>query len=36
MPGGDGKDSLLECIVLGAHGFLLLCPSWSVLRTDAT
>jgi hypothetical protein len=26
MLGGDGMDSLLECIVLGACEFLLLCP----------
>jgi hypothetical protein len=26
MSGGNGTDSLLECIVLGARGFLLLCP----------
>jgi hypothetical protein len=24
--GGDGMDSLLECLVIGAHGFLLLRP----------
>jgi hypothetical protein len=23
---GDGMDSLLECLVPGAHGFLLLLP----------
>jgi hypothetical protein len=26
MSGGNGMDSLLECIVPGARGFLLLCP----------
>jgi hypothetical protein len=26
MVGGDGMDSLLECVMLGARGFLLLCP----------
>jgi hypothetical protein len=26
MLGGDGMDSLLECVAPGAHGFLLLCP----------
>jgi hypothetical protein len=26
MFGGDGMDSLLECIVPGARGFLLLRP----------
>jgi hypothetical protein len=26
MSDGDGMDSLLECIVLGARGFLLLRP----------
>jgi hypothetical protein len=24
--GGDGMNSLLKCLVLGAHGFLFLCP----------
>jgi hypothetical protein len=26
MSGGDGTDTILECIVLGVHGFLLLHP----------
>jgi hypothetical protein len=26
MSGGDGMDSILECIVPDARGFLLLCP----------
>jgi hypothetical protein len=26
MSGDDGMDSLLKCIVPGAHGFLLLRP----------
>jgi hypothetical protein len=26
MSGSDGMDSVLECIVTGVHGFLLLCP----------
>jgi hypothetical protein len=26
MSGSYEMDSMLECIVLGAHGFLLLCP----------
>jgi hypothetical protein len=26
MSGGDGMDSILECVMSGARGFLLLCP----------
>jgi hypothetical protein len=26
MSGSDGMGSLLECVMLGAHVFLLLCP----------
>jgi hypothetical protein len=26
MSGGDGMDSILECVVPDARGFLLLCP----------
>jgi hypothetical protein len=26
MLGGDGMNSILECIVSGVRGFLLLCP----------
>jgi hypothetical protein len=26
MPGGDGMDSVLECVVTGVRGFLLLRP----------
>jgi hypothetical protein len=26
MSGGDGMDSLLECVVPEARGFFLLCP----------
>jgi hypothetical protein len=26
MSGSDGMDSLIECIVPGARGFLLICP----------
>jgi hypothetical protein len=36
MSGGDRMDHILDCVVQGARGFLLLCPSWPVLKTDAT
>jgi hypothetical protein len=26
VSGGDGMDSILECVVTGARRFLLLCP----------
>jgi hypothetical protein len=26
MLGGDGMDFILECVLLGVRGFLLLCP----------
>jgi hypothetical protein len=26
MSSGDGMDSLLECVMPGVRGFLLLCP----------
>jgi hypothetical protein len=36
MSDGDGMDFILECVVSGAHGFLLLHPVVPALMTDAT
>jgi hypothetical protein len=33
--GVDGMDSLLECLVLLAHGFLLWHPMWLMLKINA-
>jgi hypothetical protein len=36
MLGDDGIDCILECVMSGARGLLLLCPIVLVLKTDAT
>jgi hypothetical protein len=36
MSGSDGMESILECVMPGAHGSYCYVPSWPVLKTDAT